>query len=80
MFLTAARELDVDPEAAIVMEDAPSGVQAAKAGAMGAIGIARRDDAELLAAAGADIVVKTLDDVDLAALSEGRLAIRPAPG
>lgn len=78
MFLTAAHELGVDPEAAIVMEDAPAGVEAAKAGAMGAIGIARRDDAELLAAAGADIVVKTLDEVDLAALSQGRLAIRPA--
>src|SRR5690348_14874408 len=46
---------------------------------LGAIGIARRDDAQLLAAAGADIVVKTLDEVDLAALSEGRLAIRPHP-
>ena len=80
MFLTAAHELGVDPEAAIVMEDAPAGVEAAKAGAMGAIGIARRDDAELLAAAGADIVVKTLDEVDLAALSQGRLAIRPAVG
>ena len=67
-----------DPENAIVMEDAPSGVQAAKAGSMGAIGIARRDDAELLAAAGADIVVKTLDEVDLASLSKGRLAIRLA--
>ena len=80
MFLTAARELAVDPEAAIVMEDAAAGVQAAKAGAMGAIGIARKDDAELLAAAGADIVVKTLDEVDVAALSKGRLAIRPASG
>ena len=76
MFLTAAHELGVDPEAAIVMEDAAAGVQAAKSGTMGAIGIARRDDAQLLAAAGADIVVKTLDEVDLAALSEGRLAIR----
>ena len=80
MFLTAARELAVDPEAAIVMEDAAAGVQAAKAGAMGAIGIARKDDAELLAAAGADIVVKTLHEVDVAALSKGRLAIRPASG
>jgi beta-phosphoglucomutase len=46
---------------------------------LGAIGIARRDDAQLLAAAGADIVEKTVDEVDLAALSEGRLAIRPHP-
>ncbi len=75
MFLTAASELDVEPEQAIVMEDAAAGVQAARAGRMGAIGIARRDDAELLAAAGADIVVHTLDEVDLKALADGRLAV-----
>jgi beta-phosphoglucomutase-like phosphatase (HAD superfamily) len=74
MFLTAARELGVAPEQAIVMEDAPAGVQAAKAGAMRAIGVARKDDAQLLAAAGADIVVHTLDEVDLSALAAGRLA------
>jgi beta-phosphoglucomutase-like phosphatase (HAD superfamily) len=75
MFLTAASELGVRPEQAIVMEDAAAGVQAAKAGGMGAIGIARRDDAELLIAADADIVVSTLDQVDLKALSDGRLAV-----
>ena len=76
MFLTAAHELGVGPGEAIVAEDAVAGVAAAKAGAMAAIGIARADDAELLAAAGADIVVTTLDDVDTAALAEGRLATR----
>jgi len=75
MFLTAAHELGVAPERAIVMEDAAAGVQAAKAGAMGAIGISRSDDADLLAGAGADIVVKSLDDVDLQALAAGRLAV-----
>jgi beta-phosphoglucomutase-like phosphatase (HAD superfamily) len=79
MFLTAARELGVAPERAVVMEDAPAGVQAAKAGEMGAIGVARKDDAELLAAAGADIVVKTLDEVDVGALSQGRLVSVGAP-
>jgi beta-phosphoglucomutase len=79
MFLTAAHELGVEPEHAIVMEDAAAGVQAAKAGRMGAIGISRKDDAELLEAAGADIVVKTLDEVDLKALADGRLAIAAAP-
>ena len=74
MFLTAAAELGVAPEVAFVVEDASSGVQAAKAGGMAAIGIARAGDADLLAAAGADIVVDTLDQVDLAALAEGRLA------
>lgn len=78
MFVTAAQELGVDPEGAIVMEDAAAGVQAAKAGKMGAIGIARKDDAALLAAADADIVVTTLDEVDMGALSEGRLSIAAA--
>jgi beta-phosphoglucomutase len=78
MFLTAANELGAAPEDSFVIEDAEAGVQAAKAGSMGAIGIARADDAELLAAAHADIVVTTLDDVDLSALAEGRLARRKA--
>jgi beta-phosphoglucomutase len=75
MFLTAARELGVEPAVAIVMEDAAAGVQAAKAGDMAAVGIARADDADLLAAAGADIVVTSLDQVDRSALADGRLAV-----
>jgi hypothetical protein len=43
---------------------------------MAAIGIARADDTQLLAAAGADIVVTTLDHVDMATLAAGRLAKR----
>ena len=63
-------------EDSIVIEDAPAGVEAAKAGGMAAIGIARAHDADLLAVAGADIVVTTLDDVELDALAERRLATR----
>ena len=74
MFLTAAQELAIAPEQSFVIEDADAGVQAAKAGNMAALGLARADDTELLAAAGADLVVTTLDDVDLAALFDGRLA------
>jgi len=73
MFLAAAHELGVAPTDSMVMEDAAAGVEAAKAGKMAAIGIARADDASLLAAAGADIVVTSLDQVDLGALAEGRL-------
>ncbi len=76
IFLTAAQELGVPPEATFVIEDAVSGVQAAKAGGMAALGIARADDAEALAAANADLVVTSLDDVDLDGLSEGRLTKR----
>ena len=78
IFLTAAHELGVEPGNAIVIEDASAGVQAAKAGGMAAIGVARADDADLLAAADADLVVTTLDDVDTTALCEGRLARRQA--
>jgi hypothetical protein len=43
---------------------------------MAAIGIARAHDADLLSAAGANIVVTTLDQVDMAALSGGQLATK----
>jgi methionine salvage enolase-phosphatase E1 len=76
IFLTAAHELAVEPRHAMVLEDAVAGVQAAKAGGMAAIGVARADDAQFLTAAGADIVVTTLDDVDTAALGAGRLTTR----
>jgi len=73
MFLAAAGELGVAPGLAFVIEDASAGVEAAKAGAMAAVGVARFDDEDLLAAVGADIVVTTLDDVDITALQAGRL-------
>ncbi len=76
MFLTAARELGRPPQECFVIEDAVSGVQAAKAGEMSALGLARADDYDLLAAAHPDLVVETLDHVDLEALREGRLAKR----
>ena len=73
IFLTAAEELGIAPRGCFVIEDATSGVQAAKAGSMAALGVARLDDEELLRRAGADLVVTTLDDVDLDALAGGRL-------
>ena len=76
IFLTAAAELGIDPSAAFVVEDAVSGIQAAKAGAFAALGVARHDDADALAGVGADIVVSSLDEVDLGAVAEGRLARR----
>jgi HAD superfamily hydrolase (TIGR01509 family) len=72
MFLTAAAELAVEPSAAVVVEDAPAGVQAAKAGGMVALGVARTDNEHLLRDAGADVVVTSLDDVDLATLEPTR--------
>ncbi len=73
IFLTAARELELSTEECFVVEDATNGVQAAKAGEMAALGIARADDEEQLAEAGADLVVTSLDEVSLDALAAGRL-------
>jgi len=68
IFLTAASELEVAPEQCFVVEDATSGIEAAKAGGMAALGVARADDDELLADADADLVVTSLDEVDVAGL------------
>jgi beta-phosphoglucomutase-like phosphatase (HAD superfamily) len=62
----------------LVVEDAVSGIQAAKAGGMAGLGIARHGDAEMLKEAKADLVVTSLDDVDLDRLSDGLLAAKPA--
>jgi HAD superfamily hydrolase (TIGR01509 family) len=78
IFLLAARELGIDPECCFVAEDAPVGVQAARAGRMTALGVARLDDAAPLRAAGADLVVTSLDEIDVEALAAGRLSRRPA--
>jgi beta-phosphoglucomutase len=76
IFLTAAGELGVPPGRCFVVEDAVSGIQAAKAGEMAALGIARAGDAVILAGAGADLVVTSLDEVDVDRLAEGRLVAR----
>jgi HAD superfamily hydrolase (TIGR01509 family) len=74
IFLVAAGELGATPTRCFVVEDAVAGVQAAKAGGMAALGVARLGDTELLAGAGADLVVWSLDEVSRPALAEGRLA------
>lgn len=78
LFLLAAAELGVPPGACLVVEDAPSGVAAARAGGMASLGIARKADGKGLETAGADLVVTSLDDVSLSDLAEGRLRRRPA--
>jgi beta-phosphoglucomutase len=73
IFLTAAKELGLAPEECFVVEDAANGVQAAKAGGMAALGLARAEDEELLEEAGAELVVRSLEEVSVDALAEGRL-------
>jgi len=79
IFLVAAEELPATPARCFVVEDAAVGVQAAKAGGMAALGVARLGDEQAqqaLADAGADQVVRTLDEVSRPALAEGRLALK----
>jgi beta-phosphoglucomutase len=73
IFLLAAEELGVAPADCFVVEDAPAGIEAARAGGMFALGIARLGDADLLRAAGADLVVTSLDEVKVDELIGGRL-------
>jgi HAD superfamily hydrolase (TIGR01509 family) len=59
-FLLAADRLGVDPASCVVIEDAPAGLAAAKAGDMLAIGVTTTHPADALGAA--DLVVSALDD------------------
>jgi beta-phosphoglucomutase len=76
IFLLAAAELGAVPAQCFVVEDAPAGIQAARAGHMAALGVARMGDSALLQAAHADLVVTSLDDVSVDALKDGWLCRR----
>jgi beta-phosphoglucomutase len=77
LFLLAAKALDIPPPQCLVVEDAPAGIAAARAGGMASLGIARLHDEALLRAASADLVVTSLDQVDTAAVPGGVLRTRP---
>ena len=76
IFLLAASELHADPAHCFVAEDAPVGIQAARAGNMAGLGVARHSDAAGLRTAGANLVVTSLDEVAVNELAEGRLGRR----
>lgn len=63
-FLLAARQLNVTPQRAVVVEDAISGVQAGRDGGFGlVIGIDHHSDQRALLANGANIVVEDLAEL-----------------
>jgi len=71
IFLTAAKNLGVDPDKAIVVEDAVSGVQAGKNGNFGLVlGLAREENHEALKANGADIVLSDLEEITMDDLNQ----------
>ncbi|MBE0501623.1 MAG: beta-phosphoglucomutase family hydrolase [Desulfuromonadales bacterium] len=63
-FLAAAKELDIVPKRAVVVEDSVSGVQAGRAGGFGLIiGIDHHGDKRPLLENGADVVVEDLAEI-----------------
>jgi beta-phosphoglucomutase len=68
VFLVAAHKAGVLPSRSVVFEDAPVGIQAAKAAGMWAVGVGTTHPLESLTAAGADEVVASLVDFPVAPL------------
>jgi HAD superfamily hydrolase (TIGR01509 family) len=62
VYLAACDELAVHPGDAVAFEDSSAGVQAAKAAGMTCVGVPERDGLDL-AAAGADVVVRSLAEL-----------------
>lgn len=65
LFLLAARRLGATPERTTVVEDTPTGIKAAKAAGMRAIGFAAMTPAPRLQAAGADAIAANMAEVGL---------------
>ncbi len=70
VFLVAASKAGVEPRHAVVFEDAPVGIQAAKSAGMRAVGVTSSHAASYLRDAGADEVVESLVGYDVGALVE----------
>jgi HAD superfamily hydrolase (TIGR01509 family) len=68
LFLEAARRLGQPPQACLVVEDAPAGVEAARRAGMASVGVDRNGDAEELRERGADVVLDRLDAVPVSEL------------
>ncbi len=66
IFLAGARLLGIAPERCVVIEDAPAGVAAARAGGMRCIGVRRAGQPDAPGLDAADYLANTLRDVDVA--------------
>ncbi|MEJ2428226.1 MAG: trehalose-phosphatase [Deltaproteobacteria bacterium] len=80
MFLEAARRLGVNPNRAIVVEDAIAGVEAGKRGEFACvIGVDREEQTAALKESGAHVVVKDLAEIKVAAQSNSETSSLPSP-
>ena len=67
VFLIGAERLKTPPRHCVVMEDAPAGIEAGRAGGMKCVGVrfAAHHPVEALLNSGADLVVETLEEVSV---------------
>jgi HAD superfamily hydrolase (TIGR01509 family) len=65
VYWLACQRLNVEPEEALAIEDAASGIRAAKAANLVCIGVAGRDRSEMLSRAGADHVMENFVGVSV---------------
>jgi HAD superfamily hydrolase (TIGR01509 family) len=63
LFLLAARHFGVEPGRCVVVEDSPTGIAAARAAGMHALGYAARTPADVLMAAGANAVFGRMSEL-----------------
>jgi beta-phosphoglucomutase-like phosphatase (HAD superfamily) len=64
------------PAHCVVVEDAPLGISAARAGGTRVLGVARQSDEALLWAEGAELVTSSLDEIAVGELTHGGLSHR----
>lgn len=67
-FLKAAKRMGLTPDKCLVIEDAAAGIEAAKRAGMKAIGVTNTLPSDVLASA--DLVVKSLEDLDIKAIDQ----------
>jgi beta-phosphoglucomutase len=65
VFLLALQKLGIEPAHGVVIEDAPTGVQAGKSAGAACIGVANSQHETALKEAGADLVVHSLTEVSV---------------
>ncbi|MBN2105180.1 trehalose-phosphatase [bacterium] len=76
LFIHAAGKLGIPPRAALLMEDAEAGVQAGKSGEFGlVIGVAREGQEHQLRKKGADMTIRSFQDIRIS--DSGNFKFRP---
>jgi beta-phosphoglucomutase-like phosphatase (HAD superfamily) len=68
VFLIAFEKMGVEPGCGVVVEDAPAGVQAGKRAGSTCLAVTNTQTREVLASAGADLVVDSLEQVSVSTL------------